>query len=104
MANKKTNKKVTNKKQSSGKRNSAGSKSITNYADTIRVTEIVSVAVSVILFCLAIVSGNGVWNVMHNVYVGIFGMFAGIVLPLLTIVVTVIFSAKVMKYTAIPPR
>lgn len=103
MANKKTNKKVTNKKQSSGKRNSAGSKSIANYADTIRVTEIVSVAVSVILFCLAIVSGNGVWNVMHNVYVGVFGMFAGIVLPLLTIVVTVIFSAKgdeVYGYTA----
>jgi S-DNA-T family DNA segregation ATPase FtsK/SpoIIIE len=103
MANKKTNKKVTNKKQSSGKRNSAGSKSIANYADTIRVTEIVSVAVSVILFCLAIVSGNGVWNVLHNVYVGIFGMFAGIVLPLLTIVVTVIFSAKgdeVYGYTA----
>lgn len=46
MANKKTNKKVTNKKQSSGKRNSAGSKSIANYTDTIRVTEIVSVAVS----------------------------------------------------------
>lgn len=103
MANKKTNKKVTNKKQSSGKRNSAGSKSIANYTDTIRVTEIVSVAVSVILFCLAIVSGNGVWNVMHNVYVGVFGMFAGIVLPLLTIVVTVIFSAKgdeVYGYTA----
>ena len=79
MANKKTNKKVTNKKQSSGKRNSAGSKSIANYADTIRVTEIVSVAVSVILFCLAIVSGNGVWNVMHNVYVGVYGKFAGIV-------------------------
>jgi len=35
-----------------------------------------------------------VWNVLHNVYVGIFGMFAAIVLPLLTIVVTVIFSAK----------
>lgn len=34
------------------------------------------------------------WNVLHNVYVGIFGMFAAIVLPLLTIVVTVIFSAK----------
>ena len=57
MANKKTNKKVTNKKQSSGKRNSAGSKSIANYADTIRVTEIVSVAVSVILFCQATVFG-----------------------------------------------
>ena len=47
-----------------------------------------------ILFFLAVVSGNGVWNVLHGVYVGIFGMFAAIVLPLLTVVVTVVFSAK----------
>ncbi len=83
MATKKTNKKTSSNRQKNVDR-----------ADTIRVTEIATVAVSVILFCLAIVSGNGVWNVLHNVYVGIFGMFAAIVLPLLTIVVTVIFSAK----------
>ena len=83
MATKKTNKKTSSNRQKNVDR-----------ADAIRVTEIATVAVSVILFCLAIVSGNGVWNVLHNVYVGIFGMFAAIVLPLLTIVVTVIFSAK----------
>lgn len=91
MATKKTNKKT---KQNTSKKTSSNRQKNANRADAIRVSEIATVAVSVILFCLAIVSGNGVWNVLHNVYVGIFGMFAAIVLPLLTIVVTVIFSAK----------
>lgn len=91
MATKKTNKKT---KQNTSKKTSSKRQKTPDRADAIRVTEIATVAVSVILFCLAIVSGNGVWNVLHNVYVGIFGMFAAIVLPLLTIVVTVIFSAK----------
>ena len=91
MATKKTNKKT---KQNTSKKTSSNRKKTVDRADAIRVTEIATVAVSVILFCLAIVSGNGVWNVLHNVYVGIFGMFAAIVLPLLTIVATVIFSAK----------
>lgn len=91
MATKKTNKKT---KQNTSKKTSSNRQKNVDRADAIRVTEIAIVAVSVILFCLAIVSGNGVWNVLHNVYVGIFGMFAAIVLPLLTIVVTVIFSAK----------
>ncbi len=91
MATKKTNKKT---KQNTSKKTSSNRRKTADRADAIRVTEIATVAVSVILFCLAIVSGNGVWNVLHNVYVGIFGMFAAIVLPLLTIVVTVIFSAK----------
>ena len=91
MATKKTNKKT---KQNTSKKTSSNRQKNVDRADAIRVTEIATVAVSVILFCLAIVSGNGVWNVLHNVYVGIFGMFAAIVLPLLTIVVTIIFSAK----------
>ena len=91
MATKKTNKKT---KQNTSKKTSSNRRKTADRTDAIRVTEIATVAVSVILFCLAIVSGNGVWNVLHNVYVGIFGMFAAIVLPLLTIVVTVIFSAK----------
>lgn len=91
MATKKTNKKT---KQNTSKKTSSNRQKNVDRAVAIRVTEIATVAVSVILFCLAIVSGNGVWNVLHNVYVGIFGMFAAIVLPLLTIVVTVIFSAK----------
>lgn len=91
MATKKTNKKT---KQNTSKKTSSNRQKNVDRADAIRVTEIATVAVSVILFCLAIVSGNGVWNVLHNVYVGIFGMFAAILLPLLTIVVTVIFSAK----------
>lgn len=89
MANKKKNSKKNTRK----KPNNSRGRNV-NYADTIRVSEIAIVAVSVILFFLAVVSGNGVWNVLHGVYVGIFGMFAAIVLPLLTVVVTVVFSAK----------
>lgn len=101
MANKKSNSK--NKKQNSSKKAYSKKQKEVRNTDTVRITEIVTVAVSVILFCLAIVSGSGVWNVLHNVYVGIFGMFAAIVLPLLTIVVAVMFSAKgdeVYGYTA----
>ena len=71
MATKKTNKKT---KQNTSKKTSSNRQKTADRADAIRVSEIATVAVSVILFCLAIVSGNGVWNVLHNVYVGIFGM------------------------------
>ncbi len=93
MATKKNNKSTKRKTNSKSNRNNKKN-SRTSYADTIRISEIAIVAVSVILFCLAVVSGNGVWNVLHGVYVGVFGMFASIILPLLTIVVTIIFSAK----------
>lgn len=91
MANKKNSKSKTKKstKKSVGARSTR-----TDYTDAIRISEIAIVAVSVILFCLAIISGSGVWNVLHTVYVGIFGMFAGIVLPLISVVITIIFSAK----------
>ena len=62
MATKKTNKKT---KQNTSKKTSSNRQKTVDRADTIRVTEIATVAVSVILFCLAIVSGNGVWNVLH---------------------------------------
>ena len=60
MATKKTNKKT---KQNTSKKTSSNRQKNVDRADAIRVTEIATVAVSVILFCLAIVSGNGVWNV-----------------------------------------
>ena len=59
MATKKTNKKT---KQNTSKKTSSNRQKNVDRADAIRVTEIATVAVSVILFCLAIVSGNGVWN------------------------------------------
>ncbi len=87
------NKKKSSNKNTRKKSNSSRGRNV-SYADTIRVSEIAIVAISVILFFLAVVSGSGVWNVLHGVYVGIFGMFAAIVLPLLTVVVTIVFSAK----------
>ena len=52
MATKKTNKKT---KQNTSKKTSSNRRKTVDRADTIRVTEIVTVAVSVILFCRALV-------------------------------------------------
>ena len=90
MANKKTSAKTqkkTGRAQTTAKRTS-------NDADKMRVTEIVIVAVCVIFFCLAVISGDGVWNVLHGVYVGVFGIMAACILPLISIVVTIFYSAK----------
>ena len=62
MATKKTNKKT---KQNTSKKTSSNRQKNVDRADAIRVTEIATVAVSVILFCLAIVSGNGVWHIRY---------------------------------------
>ncbi|MGN1123750.1 MAG: hypothetical protein ACI4RR_05345, partial [Eubacterium sp.] len=90
MANKKTGGKTqrkTGRAQTTAKRTSSD-------ADKMRVTEIAIVAVSVIFFCLAVISGDGVWNVLHGVYVGIFGLMAACIFPLISIVVTIFYSAK----------
>lgn len=89
MANKKTTKK-TNR----GATKSAPQKKQTDNTEKVRVYEIAVVAVSVIFFFLAVISGDGVWNVLHGVYVGVFGIFAACVFPLLAIVVTLLFSVK----------
>ena len=47
--------------------------------DKLRIAGIAVFAFSVIFFCLAVIAGDGVWNFLHNVYVGIFGVFAACV-------------------------
>ena len=51
-------------------------------------------AVSVIFFFIAVISGEGVWHILHNVYVGLFGMLAACIFPIVTIVITVLYSIK----------
>ncbi|MCC8074250.1 MAG: DNA translocase FtsK [Clostridiales bacterium] len=77
----------------SGKKNTSAQKQVSNTnADKMRIAGIVIFAVSVIFFCLAVISGDGIWYVLHNVYVGIFGIFAACVFPLLTIIVSIFYS------------
>ena len=93
MANKKTN--SNSKKNSSSKKADTKSKPQVQVDkrqdDAMRITGIVIFAFSVIFFCLAVINGDGVWNVLHNVYVGVFGVFAACVFPLISIVVMLFY-------------
>ena len=51
-------------------------------------------AVSVIFFFIAVISGQGLWNILHTVYVGLFGLLAACIFPIVTIVLIVLYSLK----------
>lgn len=59
-----------------------------------RIVGILLFAVSIIFFFIAVVKGQGAWLFVHNLYVGLFGLFAACVFPLLTMVITVLYSLK----------
>lgn len=63
-------------------------------ADISRIVGVAVFAVSVIFFFIAVISGDGFWNILHNVYLGLFGLLAAIIFPLLAIAVTVFYSIK----------
>lgn len=94
MANKKSNNKSKQNKYSkkSGSQQINNSQAEARQEDAMRIAGIVVFAFSVIFFCLAVINGDGVWNVLHNVYVGIFGVFAACVFPLISIVVMLFYS------------
>lgn len=94
MANKKTQ---TKSKQNKPAKKTAAQKQAQvqvnqKQEDAMRIAGIAVFAFSVIFFCIAVISGAGVWNVLHNVYVGIFGVFAACVFPLISIVVMLFYS------------
>ena len=62
--------------------------------DTARIVSIAIFAVSVLFFFIAVISGDGVWLVLHNIYIGLFGWFAAIIFPILCIVYSVLFTLK----------
>lgn len=90
MANKKTQNKSKQNKSAAAKKVQA--QTAERQDDAVRIAGIVVFALSVIFFCLAVINGAGVWNVLHNVYVGIFGIFAACVFPLISIVVMLFYS------------
>lgn len=95
MANKKSNSKSRSKSNSSkasGKRQAKADPPVKNNDELIRIAGIVIFALSVIFFCLAVINGAGVWQVLHNVYVGIFGVFAACIFPLISVVVSLFYS------------
>lgn len=97
MANKKTqskSKKNNSKKTAAPQNNTQVNQ---RQEDALRISGIIVFALSVIFFCLAVINGAGVWNVLHNVYVGIFGIFAACVFPLISIVVMLFYSFNKSK-------
>lgn len=90
MANKKTQNKSKQNKSAAAKKVQV--QTAERQDDAVRIAGIVVFALSVIFFCLAVINGAGVWNVLHNVYVGIFGIFAACVFPLISIVVMLFYS------------
>ncbi|MFR5876561.1 MAG: DNA translocase FtsK [Eubacterium sp.] len=59
-----------------------------------RILSIVIFAVSVLFFFISVVSGEGLWNILHNFFIGLFGWFAAIVFPILCIVYSALFTVK----------
>lgn len=86
MANKKSA-----KKKSSSSAAKTQSKALSQ-DDKTRLAGIAVFAFSVIFFCLAVINGAGIWNTLHNIYVGVFGIFAACVFPLISIVVMLFYS------------
>jgi S-DNA-T family DNA segregation ATPase FtsK/SpoIIIE len=59
-----------------------------------RIISIVIFAVSLLFFFIAVISGDGVWNFVHNIYIGLFGWVAAIVFPLFCLAYSILFTAK----------
>lgn len=89
MANKKG---ASPAKSRSGKKGKQD-KSISN-AEVNRISGVLLFALSLLFFFIAVIKGQGAWLFVHNVYVGLFGMFASWVFPILTMVITVLYSLK----------
>lgn len=63
-------------------------------ANTNRIVGLVLFSLSVIFFFIAVVKGEGAWEFIHNVYLGIFGIVAACALPILTIIITILYSLR----------
>ena len=59
-----------------------------------RILSVAIFAFSVLFFFIAVISGDGVWNIVHNLYIGLFGWIASILLPILCLVYSILFQTK----------
>jgi len=91
---------MANNKSKQNNRNSARSKAAAaqeradRNAAINRVAGVVLFALSVIFFYIAVISGEGAWHIIHNFYVGLFGILASCIFPVLTVIVTILYSIK----------
>lgn len=92
MANSKN--KNSSKKQNNSQRKKEQQIVRDGNADVSRIAGVVLFALSVLFFFISVIKGQGAWLFLHNLYVGAFGMFASWFFPILTIVITVLYSIK----------
>lgn len=99
MANKNTKTKSKPKQNNSAKRTSSAKNAKPaqqqfeqKQEERMRIAGIIVFAFSVIFFFLAVITGDGVWAAVHNAYVGVFGVFAACVFPLISMVVMIFYS------------
>lgn len=86
--------KKTNSKKCNSKAKKAAPAANRNNAEVNRVAGVLLFALSLLFLFIAIIKGQGAWLFLHNVYVGLFGIFAACVFPILTMVITVLYSMK----------
>lgn len=95
MANSKNTKK-TQKSEAKSKTKQAN-KDYEEYdkrENTARYISIAVFAVSVLFFFIAVVEGAGVWQYLHGFYIGLFGWFTAIALPILCLFYQFLYSVK----------
>lgn len=59
-----------------------------------RLLSIAIFAFSALFFFIAVIAGEGVWNLVHKFYIGLFGWMAAIVFPILCLVYSALFTVK----------
>ncbi|MDY5242167.1 MAG: hypothetical protein SPH20_00210, partial [Eubacterium sp.] len=59
-----------------------------------RVFSVIIFTVSVLFFFIAVLTGDGVWNTVHNAYIGLFGWIAAILLPILSLIYSALVTVK----------
>ncbi len=59
-----------------------------------RVVGIILFSVSIVFFFVAVIKGQGAWLFLHNFYLGLFGKLVACIFPILTIIITVLYSMK----------
>ena len=98
------NKKTTNTKKPAPKKVSAKEKEaqqieyeIQRREDSMRVWGIIIFALSLLFFFVAVISGEGIWKIVHDFYIGLFGWFAAVVFPILCLVYSFLFTIKKPK-------
>lgn len=94
MANNNKNSKAKKNKSVKGKKVNQEALQAEKREAINRIAGVVLFAVSIIFFFIAVVSGEGAWHFVHNTYVGLFGFLAAVLFPILTIVITVLYSVK----------